>query len=57
MTSSLNQFKFWNKKSLTITSQDGASGLQFTADPTVGADAFSTATATPSDGNTASPTS
>ena len=42
---------------LTITSQDGASGLQFTADPTVGADAFSTAAATPSDGNTASPTS
>jgi heat shock protein HslJ len=42
---------------LTITSQDGASGLQFTADPTVGADAFSTATAAPSDGNTASPTS
>ena len=40
---------------LTITSQDGASGLQFTADPTVGADAFSTAT--PSSGNTASPTS
>jgi heat shock protein HslJ len=25
---------------LTITSQDGTSGLQFTADPTVGADAF-----------------
>ncbi len=40
---------------LTITSQDGASGLQFTADPTVGADAFSTATS--SSGNTASPTS
>ena len=27
---------------LTITSQDGASGLQFVADPTVGADAFAT---------------
>jgi heat shock protein HslJ len=40
---------------LTITSQDGASGLQFTADPTVGADAFSAAAS--SDGNTASPTS
>jgi heat shock protein HslJ len=42
---------------LTITSQDGTSGLQFTADPTVGADAFAATTATPSDGNTASPTS
>jgi heat shock protein HslJ len=40
---------------LTITSQDGSSGLQFTADPSVGADAFSTAT--PSAGTTASPTS
>jgi heat shock protein HslJ len=42
---------------LTITSQDGASGLQFTADPTVGADAFATASPTPSAGSTASPTS
>jgi len=42
---------------LTITSQDGASGLQFTADPSVGADAFATASPTPSAGATASPTS
>jgi heat shock protein HslJ len=40
---------------LTITSPDGASGLQFTADPSVGADAFSTAA--PSAGATSSPTS
>jgi len=42
---------------LTMTSGDGSSGLQFTADPAVGAEAFSTGTATPSGGTTASPTS
>ncbi len=42
---------------LTITSQDGASGLQFTADPTVGADAFPATSAGASSGATAAPTS
>ncbi len=40
---------------LTITSADGASGLQLTADPTLGADAFGSGSATAS--STAAPTS
>lgn len=42
---------------LTITSQDGANGLQFTADPAVGADAFATRSGSASTGATAPPTS
>ncbi len=42
---------------LTITSQDGANGLQFTADPGVGADAFAATSGSASAGVTATPTS
>jgi heat shock protein HslJ len=42
---------------LTIMSTDNTSGLQFTADPTVGADAFPATSATASGGATAAPTS